>query len=138
LVDSHRDFVPDAFPHNYWFAKHQFDSALEVVAKCGKHLTGNEQDRAALSESQRGGKNLLRDRTVAYQYWWKTVRGRDPEPDEEEWYEIEEARQIAAAKGEMYQAASTGGPYTQSDWLFPDLNGECFHRRSLSCVVRVG
>jgi hypothetical protein len=94
--------------------------------------------RATLAESKLGVENLLRDRTVAYQCWWKTVKGRDPAPDEDEWYRIEEAQQIAAAEGEMYQAASTGGPYTQSDWLFPDLNGECFHRRSFSCVVRVG
>jgi hypothetical protein len=99
--------------------------------------------RATLAESKLGVENLLRDRTVAYQCWWKTVKGRDPAPDEDEWYRIEEAQQIAAGGGEVYQAASTGGPYTGSDWpsMVSIFVTRCslMPRRSLRiCFDRVG
>lgn len=86
----------------------------------------SERDFAGLAQAKEEVEEDLRDRTATYQGWWKTAKGRDPAPDEDEWYRIEEAQQIASRGGEIYQAASAGGPYTGSDWPFPDLNGKCF------------
>jgi hypothetical protein len=122
------------FPYDYWFAKHQLDCALEVVAKCEKLPNMAERDFAGLAQAKKEVEDELRDRTTTYQDWWKTEKGRDPAPEEDEWYELEEAQQIAAGGGEIYQAASSGGPYTGSDWPFPDLNGKYFHRALLNSL----
>jgi len=98
----------------------------------------SERDFAGLAQAKKEVEEELRDRTATYQDWWKTAKGRDPAPDEEEWYQIEEAQQIASGGGAIYQAVSTGGPYAGSDWPFPAGTGEYFHRRSFSCIVRVG
>lgn len=82
-----------------------------------------ERDFAGLAQAKDEVEEELRDRTATYQEWWKTAKGRDPAPGEDEWYRIEEARQVASREGEIYQAASSGGPYAGSDWPFPDLNG---------------
>jgi hypothetical protein len=78
------------------------NSALEVVAKCEGLPNKTERDIRGLAMAKQETERELRDRTAAYQAWWKTAKGRDPAPDEDEWYQIEEARQVAAGENWIY------------------------------------
>lgn len=97
-----------------------------MITKCeeelrtNEDLTPNEEDFAAFVELRQEVEALLKERATAYREEWK-AKGRDPAPDEDEWYQIAESEDTG--KGEIYEMGSA--PQRGRDWPF---NGSEYFR----------
>jgi hypothetical protein len=122
-LDAPRRLQPD----NYWFAKSSLNRALEICTACEKTdaqsaTTAGPADFAELAKVKHTVSGMLRDRLGQYTEHWKK-EGRAPPPSEEEWYEIEDARE--PGEGEEWSEAIVdqdgeyvGGPVTA--WPFKE------------------
>jgi hypothetical protein len=113
----------------YWSAKFQLDCALEIVAECEQeppcelHPAMNEQSAAAIAQAKQSVQELPAKRTAEYEAEWK-AKGREPAPEEDEWYRITEAADAESGEGPMYEVVGDGEPHWGSD-LFPgEVPGE--------------
>jgi hypothetical protein len=83
----------------------------EEDLRTDENLTPTEQDFAALVKARKEIDALLEERTIASQEEWK-AKGRDPAPEEDEWYKIVESEDTG--EGPMYELV--GGPH----WSYED------------------
>ena len=101
-----------------------------MITKCeedlrtNENLTPTEQDFAALVKARKEVDELLEERTTAYREEWK-VKGRDPAPEEDEWYRIVESEDTG--EGPMYEIV--GEPHWSYEDPFP-TGSECTRRPS--------
>ena len=119
----------DCNPETYWFAKSSLNRALEICTACetdAQSATAGPADFAELVKVKHTVSGMLRDRLVRYTEHWKKG-GRAPPPSEEEWYEIEDARE--PGEGEEWSEAIVdqdgeyvGGPVTA--WPFKEPTGK--------------
>ncbi|KAM0701827.1 hypothetical protein Q7P35_010736 [Cladosporium inversicolor] len=107
------------YPNNYWFAKHNLDLALELVAKCEQGPIPYKRDRtlAVLAERRQGVEAMLQERKKSYEEEWK-AQSKDV-PTESEWYEIVEGQ--AGDLDVVY--AVEGSPLKGSDFPFKEKPG---------------
>jgi hypothetical protein len=102
-----------------------------VITKCeedlrtNENLTPTEQDFAALVKARKEVEELLKERTTAYQEEWKS-KGRDPAPEEDEWYKIVESEDT----GEEPMYEIVGEPHWGHEDPFP--TGSEYARRPSS------
>lgn len=111
---------PLCSPGNYWFAKHNLDLALELIAKCEQgDITGDcDRTLTVLAERKHGVEATLQECTKSYEEEWKS-QGKEV-PAEKEWYKVVEGE--AGDLNEIYVVE--GSPVKGSDFPVKEEPGK--------------